>query len=107
MAKKEHRVKVTIRTMHFDHERLVSLVQDFQEILKEYPDAWIDYEYDYDGDRVYQIFGTREETEAEKQVRLVKEKKARENKKKAKQDQEATELKILARLKAKYERTKL
>lgn len=104
MAKKEHRVKVKVRNVHIDHEQLVSLVQDFQEILKEYPDAWIDCEYDYFGDKVYQIFGTREETEAEKQARLVKEKKKREDKKKAKQDQEAKELELLAKLKAKYEK---
>lgn len=105
MTKKEHRVKVKIQRIYIDYcVSLSQLVQDFQEILKEYPDAWIDYEYGYDNDRIYEIFGTREETEAEKQARLVKEKKARENKKKAKQDQEATELKILARLKAKYEK---
>ena len=104
MAKKEHRVQVRIRTIHVENTDLNQLVKDFQEILKEYPDAWIDCDYDYEGDRVYEIFGTRKETELEEQTRIAEEKKAREAAKKEKQVKQARELKLLAELKVKYEK---
>ena len=102
MAKKEHRVKVKVHTLDLDGYRVVEVVNKFQEILKGYPDAWIDYDYyGYEGGFNIEVFATREETAKEREAKLALAKKEKEV-------QEAKELELLAKLKAKYEKeTKL
>ena len=105
MAKKEHRVKELVQTPYLSGEKLTDTVGRLQTILKTYPDAWIEYDYyGHNGEYDIHIYGTREETQKEREARLDLAKKNREAAKKAKEVQQAKELEILAKLKAKYEK---